>query len=115
MLVKTTTGLYPPRAVFDWLIKALGDHPDAARFAQVHETWCLRGYRPTNLEGHLDWYQGGIPPGRGSRRDAPPVKRLEERPRSESELNELRALLRATREAAKARRDSSRVGATVIA
>ncbi len=105
VLVKTVTGRYPPKAVFDWVIRGLGDTPDAARFAQVHEAWCARGYRPTNLEGHLDWYRQGVPSGRGGQRSAqaPPVRRLEEKPRTEAELAELRALLRATREAAKKR------------
>ncbi len=101
LLVKNVTGRYPPTVLFDRLIKILGDHPDAARFAAVHEAWCLRGYRTTNLEGHLDWYQCGIPTGGGFHSQGPPVDRPARNKRSEAELNELRARVQAAREAMK--------------
>lgn len=103
LLVKNITGKWPPRTVFDRLARELGETPDAARFAEIYEEWRARGYRPTNLAGMLDWYRKGIPPIRGERPPGgmPAAKPLEERPRSESELADLRTRLRALRDAAK--------------
>jgi hypothetical protein len=81
----------------------LGDAPEAERFAEIHETWCARGYRPTNLEGQLDWYLKGIPPAVQPARagrpgiQAPPAKQLVEDSRSAAELADLRERLRATK------------------
>lgn len=34
---------------------------DPSRFREVCEAWALRGYKPRNVEGVLDWYRNGIP------------------------------------------------------
>ncbi len=76
-LVREVTGRSPAHAVFDLVIAALGEQPDRARFASVHQTWCARGYNPVNLEGQLEWYAGGIPA--ANRQAIGPASRPDER------------------------------------
>lgn len=64
LLIKGVTGKYPPKGSFDFVIKRLGASPDGKKFAGVHEAWTARGFNPTNLEGQLNWYRDGIPPGK---------------------------------------------------
>ena len=48
-----------------------GSVTDLDRWRQVVLTWLMRGYRPNNVAGMLDWYRDGIPDssGKGSARD----------------------------------------------
>jgi hypothetical protein len=34
---------------------------DLDRFESVVKTWMLRGFKPTNVEGMIEWYRSGIP------------------------------------------------------
>jgi hypothetical protein len=34
---------------------------DLDRFESVVKTWMLRGFKPTNIEGMIEWYRSGIP------------------------------------------------------
>lgn len=58
---RTATGFFPHAAAYDEVIDRLGPAPDAEKLARAWKTWCLRGNRPTNVEGILDWYEFGIP------------------------------------------------------
>lgn len=55
------TGKYPPKAVYDDVIKEFGESPDGKKFADVFRVWVKRGFKPTNIEGLLVWYRDGIP------------------------------------------------------
>jgi hypothetical protein len=37
-------------------------HETVTRWSQICETWALRGFKPTNVQGMLDWLRNGIPP-----------------------------------------------------
>ena len=59
---------------------AIGQDPDAlVRWREVLTAWTLRGNKPTNVQGCLDWFAGGVPEagparqssGRGGWVDAP--------------------------------------------
>jgi DNA-binding PadR family transcriptional regulator len=39
---------------------------DLARWQEVLRKWLLAGYRPSNVDGLLDWYTNGIPERRGN-------------------------------------------------
>lgn len=44
------------------IAKEVGEDPgDLERWRSVVKTWCLRGYKPINAEGMLDWFKNGIP------------------------------------------------------
>ena len=42
---------------------------DEGRWRRVLQVWKMRGYNPKNLEGQLDWYDQGGPPGRKDNRN----------------------------------------------
>lgn len=94
-LVKGVTGRMPPKPIYDYLIKELGDHPDGVKFARVFEAWCLRGFKITNYEGQIDWYKNGIPQKNGKLvQPTAPVDATEQR---EREAAETRARIAAAR------------------
>jgi len=60
-LVKAVTGKYPPKTIYDMIIRRLGSSPDGEKFARIHTEWVARGFNPSNISGQLEWYDNGIP------------------------------------------------------
>ena len=76
------TSYWPPAALHDWLAEALGDAPDEPTLRRVCLEWAKRGYKATNYDGIVEWYQAAMsdprwqPPtydGKKSKATAPPV------------------------------------------
>lgn len=65
--VKGVTGKYPPLALYDDVIRVLGDSPDGKRLADCHKAWIARGYNPNGYSWLLEWYISGIPERSGSK------------------------------------------------
>lgn len=65
------TGIYPPKPNYDQVICLLGDHPDEQRMLTCYQSWCARGYKPTNMNWLLEWYADGGPPGKLSPKNKP--------------------------------------------
>lgn len=63
--MKTATGYYPTKLLYDQVIETLGDFPDVTRMNQVFVAWVGRGYNPKNLSW-LEWYINGIPERNGN-------------------------------------------------
>lgn len=63
--MKTATGYYPAKLLYDQVIETLGDFPDVTRMNQVFVAWVGRGYNPKNLSW-LEWYINGIPERNGN-------------------------------------------------
>lgn len=58
---KLKEGKYPPKAMWDTLIAALGEQPDEARLAACYQEWVARGYNLNSWKWVTDWYaQGGV-------------------------------------------------------
>ncbi len=55
------TGRYPPKALYDNLIAALGELPDEIRLEDCYKEWVKRGYNPNAATWALEWYRTGIP------------------------------------------------------
>lgn len=55
---------------------------DIDRWRDACRNWVLRGYKPTNVDGMLEWYRDGIPPARpspsGGKRAGPVVSDAEQ-------------------------------------
>jgi len=62
---------YPPKGVWDKLIRDICDPPDLAKMRVCYETWCARGYKPMNLAWLFEWYVQGIPPAGNGRKTTP--------------------------------------------
>lgn len=54
-------GSYPLKAMWDFVIEALGDEPDVPRMRECWKAWGGHGYNPQDLVWVLDWYGNGIP------------------------------------------------------
>jgi len=52
---------YPPLELYDGLISALGDSPDAERLKTCREAWVTRGYNPNAWTWATEWYVHGVP------------------------------------------------------
>ncbi len=66
MAFRSATQSYPSKVLYDSVISALGDEPDTKKLTDVFVEWRLRGFKPTNIGGILEWYKSGIPPRNGS-------------------------------------------------
>jgi hypothetical protein len=56
-----TTGVYPPKPIWDDVIDALGIDVDIGRLKDAYRKWLARGYNKTNYDGVIDWYLNGVP------------------------------------------------------
>lgn len=59
---REVTRRYPPREIWSDVDNCLGAAPDKSKLEMVYKAWLLRGNKPTNYGGILDWYKTGIPP-----------------------------------------------------
>lgn len=67
-LVKGITGINPQKALYDGIIRTLGDRPDGKKAAACYQEWVKRGFNPRAMTWLLEWYPSGIPKnGNGSR------------------------------------------------
>ena len=54
---------YPPKSVWETIIETVGANGKLAFWTEVLNEWNLRGYKPNNIKGPLDWFVSGrIPP-----------------------------------------------------
>jgi hypothetical protein len=68
---REVTGRWPNRAQESAITQAISD---VEMWRKCVSEWCMRGYKPTNVAGMLDWYHAGGPPqgpgpGRGGAND----------------------------------------------
>lgn len=54
--IHETTGIYPPKVIWDELIDQLGANIDPVRLKQCFIKWVARGFNKTNYDWALDWY-----------------------------------------------------------
>jgi len=52
---------YPPLELYDGLITALGENPDAERLKTCRQAWIERGYNPRAWTWATEWYTQGVP------------------------------------------------------
>jgi hypothetical protein len=57
---RRTTGRYPPKTNYDWVIDILGDSPDELKLHECKANWDRRGYNGNSLKW-VEWYRDGIP------------------------------------------------------
>jgi hypothetical protein len=57
---RRTTGRYPPKTNYDWIISILGEEPDELKLHKCKEAWDRRGYNGNSLNW-VEWYRDGIP------------------------------------------------------
>jgi hypothetical protein len=57
---RRTTGRYPPKTNYDWIIDILGDSPDELKLHECKANWDRRGYNGNSLKW-VEWYRDGIP------------------------------------------------------
>lgn len=55
------TTRYPPKVIWDDLIKTLGEMPDALKMRECCTEWVKRGYNQNAWTWALNWYAEGIP------------------------------------------------------
>ena len=70
--IREITNRYPPKALWDDIIKLLGNEPRIDEVRLCFKEWVGRGFKPTNFAWLDDWYVSGIPPrrvGQGSVQD----------------------------------------------
>jgi len=82
--VRLVTGRLPAKAIYNRIIKLLGEEPDTENMTQCFEEWVIRGFKVTNFAWLFEWFVSGIPPkrrGQGSVQDktAGVIKRYRER------------------------------------
>lgn len=58
-------------------LKVGTDPPALARWYETVRAWMLRGYKITNIEGMLDWFENGIPQRNGDHKNGPLPKNNE--------------------------------------
>ena len=46
--VRAATGRYPPKTIYDKIIREINDNINLRRMRDSFECWCARGYKPTN-------------------------------------------------------------------
>ena len=59
--VRSITGKYPPRELYDAIISKMGDSPDMVKLQQSRTTWIARGYNPNSWIWLLEWYPDNVP------------------------------------------------------
>ena len=62
--VREVTNRYPPKPLWDEIIKLLGKQPPVEELRFCFKEWVKPGFKPTNFAWLFDWYVSGIPPGR---------------------------------------------------
>lgn len=62
--VKGITSRYPPKELYDEIIRVLGNSPKGELLAACRKEWLKRGYNPNAWAWLLDWYPAGGAPGR---------------------------------------------------
>ena len=67
--VREVTNRYPPKPIWDDIIKLLGDEPRVDDMRLCFKEWVKPGFKPTNFAWLFDWYVKGIP-ARGSPRES---------------------------------------------
>jgi len=67
--VREVTNRYPPKPIWDEIMKVLGDEPRIEDMRLCFKEWVKLGFNPTNFAWLFDWYVSGIPP-RGSGRQS---------------------------------------------
>ena len=65
--VKSVTSRYPPKELYDDIIRVLGEKPDAGLLAALRKEWVKRGYNPNGWGWLLDWYNLRRVPGRNEK------------------------------------------------
>lgn len=73
--VKGLTSRFPPKELYDDIIRVLGEKPNRETLEACRKEWVKRGYNPFGWGWLLDWYSGGIPQrnGRLPRSSSPPA------------------------------------------
>lgn len=61
--VRGITGRLPNRALYDEVIRTLGEHPDGKKAATCYQEWVKRGFNPNAMTWLTEWYVNGIPKG----------------------------------------------------
>ena len=87
--VREVTNRYPPKPIWDDIIKLLGDEPRIEEMRVCFKEWVKPGFNPTNFAWLFDWYVSGIPPRKVrynsvSEKTADVIKRYRERHSGES-------------------------------
>lgn len=95
-LIRGVTGKFPPKAIYDDIIKVLGDSPNGAKFSEVHKTWVRRGFNAGNFDGQLEWYRIGIPQNGNGKRATPSQPPVQEQTEEQIQAN-VAAILAARR------------------
>jgi DNA-binding transcriptional ArsR family regulator len=70
--VKGITSRYPPKELYDDIIRVLGESPDGELLTACRKEWLRRGYNPSGWPWLFDWYPAGGPPGRNGRTPSTP-------------------------------------------
>ncbi len=52
---------YPPREIYDDVIRVLGECPDGKRLYACRKAWLAHGHNPNSWQWLFDWYVNGIP------------------------------------------------------
>ena len=55
-------GKWPPKALWDDIIRILGPTPDGPKLVKCRKEWIERGYNPNSWKWLTQWYATGIPP-----------------------------------------------------
>lgn len=58
--IHATTGIYPPKEIWDELINRLGSEIDSVLLKKCFTAWRVRGYNKVNYDW-TEWYHEGIP------------------------------------------------------
>lgn len=72
--VKRLTSRFPPKELYDDIIRVLGDSPDEELLTACRKEWLKRGYNPNSLVWLLEWYPAGGAPGRAIQKSGKPAK-----------------------------------------
>ncbi len=75
--VRLVTNLFPPKEIWDVIIAAIGDDPDAQRLNECFIAWRTRGFKPNNYAWALEWYRHGIPSYAAAPKPFDPGRRVE--------------------------------------
>lgn len=57
--IKTVTGRYPKKEIYEKVIELLGEQVDINKLAEIFSTWVGRGWNQNNLLGIIDAYLNG--------------------------------------------------------
>jgi hypothetical protein len=83
---------YPPKAQMARIAKMAVTPPGTEQFKCACESWLMKGFRPTNIDGILEWYRDGVPSyqnGKGRRRTTVPAEPY--RPPTQAEIDAARS------------------------